>query len=122
MTLAPRLLHLGHAVIGLDPKPGPFTQCVASISDARLVRELIFDHSIEAIIHAGALHKPSIATHSYSDFIEVNVQGTLNLLQAAVEKGSTVDRFIMTSTTSLPPKHLFAPKTVVNCCTMHLQW
>ncbi len=101
MTLAPRLLQLGHQVIGLDPKPGPFTQCVSSIADARLVRELIFEHRIEAVIHGGALHKPNIQTHSYSDFVAVNVQGTLNLLQAAVEEGSAVNRFIMTSTTSL---------------------
>jgi len=101
MALAPRLLQLGHQVIGLDPRPGPFTQCVASISDARLVRELIFDHGIEAVLHGGALHKPNIETHSYSDFIEVNVQGTLNLLQASVEDGSPVSRFVMTSTTSL---------------------
>lgn len=101
MTLAPRLLQLGHQVMGLDPKPGPYTQCVVSIADGRLVRELIFDHGIEAVVHGGALHKPNIQTHSYNDFIDVNVQGTLNLLQAAVEKGSSVDRFIMTSTTSL---------------------
>lgn len=101
ITLVPRLLQLGHQVIGLDPKPGPFTQCVASITDTRLVRELIFDHRIAAVIHSGALHKPHIQNHSYSDFIAVNFQGTLNLLQAAVEKGSAVDRFIMTSTTSL---------------------
>lgn len=100
-ALAPRLLQLGHAVIGLDPKAGPYTQCVGSIVDAMRVRELVFDHRIEAIIHAGALHKPSIATNSNGDFIDVNVHGTLNLLQAAVEKGSAVDRFIMTSTTSL---------------------
>jgi len=101
MTLATRLQQLGHQVVGLDPKPGPFTQCVASIADARLVRELIFDHHIEAVIHGGALHKPNIQTHSYSDFVNVNITGTLNLLQSAVEKGSAVDRFIMTSTTSL---------------------
>jgi len=101
VTLAPRLQQLGHRVLGLDPKPGPFTQFVGSIADARLVRELIFDHRIETVMHCGALHKPNIETHRYSDFIAVNIQGTLNLLEAAIETGSPVRRFIMTSTTSL---------------------
>lgn len=100
-TLAPRLQQLGHKVIGLDPQAGPYTKFTGSIADARLVRELVFDHQVEAVIHAGALHKPNIATHDYSDFVAVNIQGTLNLLQASVESGSPVRRLVMTSTTSL---------------------
>jgi UDP-glucose 4-epimerase len=95
------LQQLGHKVIGLDPVAGHHTQVTGSIADATLVRELIFEHQVEAVIHAGALHKPNIATHAYSDFVSVNIQGTLNLLQASVKKGSKVSRFIMTSTTSL---------------------
>jgi UDP-glucose 4-epimerase len=100
-TLAPRLLQSGHKVIGLDPNPGSFTHQVGSISDAGLVRALVFDNHVDAVIHSGALHKPNIQTHSYTDFVSSNIQGTLNLLQAAVEKDSPVKRFIMTSTTSL---------------------
>ncbi|HET6563916.1 MAG TPA: NAD(P)-dependent oxidoreductase [Xanthomonadales bacterium] len=100
-TLAPRLRQLGHQVIGLDPVGGAGTSVTGSIADARLVRELVFDNRIEAVIHGGALHKPNIATHDYSDFVSVNIQGTLNLLQASVEAGSPVQRFVMTSTTSL---------------------
>ncbi|HLF31196.1 MAG TPA: NAD(P)-dependent oxidoreductase, partial [Xanthomonadales bacterium] len=47
------------------------------------------------------LHQPNIQTHQYDDFVSVNIQGTLNLLEAAVAEGSKVDRFIFTSTTSL---------------------
>jgi UDP-glucose 4-epimerase len=101
LTLAPRLLQLGHRVLGLDPNPGPYTQVQDSIADAALVRELVFDMDIEAILHCGALHKPNIETHGYSAFVDVNIQGTLNLLQASVETGSPVRRFVMTSTTSL---------------------
>ena len=56
-------------------------------------------HGIEAIVHAGALHKPDIGRVPAQAFIEVNVTGTLNLLQAAVTAGH--DRFVFTSTTSL---------------------
>src|SRR5262249_25251582 len=52
-------------------------------------------------VQAGASHKPNLVTHSATDFVAVNVQGTLNLLEAAVAPGSAVDRFVFTSTTSL---------------------
>lgn len=61
----------------------------------------MFDQQVEAVIHAGALHKPSIGKSADDQFVTVNVQGTLNLLSAAAEPGSLVDRFIFTSTTSL---------------------
>jgi len=100
-TLAPRLLELGHRVLGLDPNPGSFTQVQDTMADAALVRELVFDMGIETVLHCGALHKPNIETHDYRDFVDVNIQGTLNLLEASVEAGSPVRRLVMTSTTSL---------------------
>ena len=56
---------------------------------------------VTAIVHAAARHKPHIETHDNSEFVAVNVQGTLNLLEEAVADGSKVDRFVFTSTTSL---------------------
>lgn len=99
--LASRLIAAGHSVTGLDPVSSPVTTVTGSIADAALVHELIQDHRIEAVIHSGALHQPNIQTHPYPDFISVNVQGALNLLEASVAAGSKVDRFIFTSTTSL---------------------
>ncbi len=52
----------------------------------------------EAIVHTATLHKPDIARHSCQAFVEVNVGGTLNLLEAAIEAGH--ERFVFTSTTS----------------------
>ena len=100
-TLVPRLGRDGHRVIGLDPEPGATTDIVGSVVDRALVRHLIRDHGIEAIVHAAARHKPHIETHDNTEFVAVNVQGTLNLLEEAVAPGSRVDRFVFTSTTSL---------------------
>jgi len=50
------------------------------------------------VVHAATLHKPHLATHSWKDFIETNVMGTLVLLDAAVAAG--IDCFIYVSTTS----------------------
>jgi UDP-glucose 4-epimerase len=100
-TLVPRLKRAGHAVIGLDPVPAATTDVVGSVADRATVRAALRDHAIQGIVHAGALHKPHVATHDSSQFIAVNVQGTLNLLEEATASGSTVDRFVFTSTTSL---------------------
>jgi UDP-glucose 4-epimerase len=100
-TLVPRLAREGHEVVGLDPEPGATTSVVGSVVDRALVRRVIRDEGITAIVHAAARHKPHIETHDNSEFVAVNVQGTLNLLEEAVAPGSPVDRFVFTSTTSL---------------------
>ncbi|WP_289294582.1 NAD(P)-dependent oxidoreductase [uncultured Reyranella sp.] len=100
-SLVPRLAREGHEVVGLDPEPGATTSVVGSVVDRALVRRVIRDEGITAIVHAAARHKPHIGTHDNSEFVAVNVQGTLNLLEEAAAPGSTVDRFVFTSTTSL---------------------
>jgi UDP-glucose 4-epimerase len=98
-TLAPLLRARGHEVVGLDPNPSEHTNIVGSVADRALVRAAIGDHRIEAVIHGGALHKPNIEQVSRQAFVDVNVAGTLNLLEEAVAQG--VGRFVFTSTTSL---------------------
>ncbi|MDP1752916.1 MAG: NAD(P)-dependent oxidoreductase [Reyranella sp.] len=100
-TLVPRLGRDGHKVVGLDQEPGATTTVVGSVVDRALVRRVIRDEGITAIVHAAARHKPHIETHDNSEFVAVNVQGTLNLLEEAVAPGSTVGRLVFTSTTSL---------------------
>lgn len=97
--LAPMLRGLGHQVTGLDVAPGADTQVIGSVADRRLIDGVFADHGIEAVIHGGALHKPDIARYSAQAFIDTNVTGTLNLLEAAAAAGH--DRFVFTSTTSL---------------------
>ncbi|TGQ39697.1 MULTISPECIES: NAD(P)-dependent oxidoreductase [unclassified Mesorhizobium] len=98
-ALGPRLRALGHQVTGLDPVPSAETRIVGSVADRDLVMQAVRDNRIEAIIHSGALHKPDIEHYHNEDFVETNVSGTLNLLDAAVASG--VRRFVFTSTTSL---------------------
>jgi UDP-glucose 4-epimerase len=97
--LAPMLRAAGHEVVGLDIAPGAETQVIGSVADSVLVDQIFAHHAIEAVIHTGALHKPDIVRYPAQAFIDVNVTGTLNLLEAAVRAGH--DRFIFTSTTSL---------------------
>jgi len=100
-TLVPRLQQAGHEVVGIDPVPGATTRVVGSIADREVVRAAMRDFGVTGVVHAGALHKPHVETRSRAEFVAVNVQGTLNLLEEAVAPGSRVDRFVFTSTTSL---------------------
>ncbi len=84
-------------VIGIDILPGAFTQRVGSIADRGFVRHCV--KGVTAVLHAATLHKPHVATHSHQDFVDVNVTGTLNLLEEAAAAGVTA--FVYTSTTSV---------------------
>jgi nucleoside-diphosphate-sugar epimerase len=53
----------------------------------------------DQVIHAATLHKPHVATHTRQAFVDTNVTGTLNLLEAAVR--GKVRAFLFTSTTSV---------------------
>ena len=97
--LAPRLRKAGHEVTGLDVAPGADTDVVGSVADRLIVERVFGERGIEAVVHAGALHKPDIARYPARAFVDVNVTGTLNLLEAAAAAGH--DRFVFTSTTSL---------------------
>lgn len=97
--LAPRLREAGHEVVGLDVAPGADTDILGSVADRAVIDRAFGEHGIEAVIHGGALHKPDIARYPKQAFVDVNVTGTLNLLEAAAAAGH--DRFVLTSTTSL---------------------
>lgn len=101
--LAPLLRRAGHEVIGLDVAEGDYTRIIASVADRTAVERAFVEARPQAVIHAAALHKPDIARYPAQAFVDVNVTGTLNLLDCAVESGC--DRFLFTSTTSLMISH-----------------
>lgn len=86
----------GIEVVGVDILRSPFTDVCGSIFDRSVVDSCM--GGVTAVLHAATLHKPHIGSHSRQAFIDVNVSGTLNLLEAAAANG--VRAFIYTSTTS----------------------
>jgi len=97
--LAPLLVADGHRVIGIDVAPGPDTQVLGTVADRPLVARAMREYAIDAVVHGAALHQPDIARYPKQSFIDVNVTGTLNLLEEACAVGAS--RFVFTSTTSL---------------------
>jgi UDP-glucose 4-epimerase len=85
-----------HEVIGLDVLDSTSTSVVGSIVDRACVRRAMA--GVDAVVHCATLHKPHVASHDRADFVEVNITGTLNLLEEAV--AASVSRFVFTSTTS----------------------
>ena len=86
----------GEYVVGIDIKDSDFTDQVGSIVDRDFVDDCM--KGVDAVLHAATLHKPHVATHGRQAFVDTNVTGTLNLLEASVREG--VGSFVFTSTTS----------------------
>jgi len=86
----------GRSARGVDIKPSAFTDHVGSIADRAFISLVM--KGVSAVLHVATLHKPHVATHSYQQFLETNVAGTLALLEKAAAQG--VGSFIFTSTTS----------------------
>lgn len=95
----------GRPVRGLDILASPFTDSVGSVADRDVVRRCMA--GIDVVLHAATLHKPHVATHGRQDFVDVNVSGTLNLLEEALAAG--VQSFVFTSTTSVFGNALVPP-------------
>jgi UDP-glucose 4-epimerase len=87
----------GHEAAGLDIKSSAFTHRVGSITQRSFVRECV--QGMDAVLHTATLHKPHIVSHIRQAFVDVNITGTLNLLEEAA--AAAVKAFVFTSTTSV---------------------
>jgi nucleoside-diphosphate-sugar epimerase len=95
--VARQLLAAGHQVVGLDRARGPLTPIVASVTERAAVLDAC--RGVQGIVHTASLHAPHVLALPKQAFVDTNVSGALNLLEAACESG--VQRFVYTSTTSV---------------------
>jgi nucleoside-diphosphate-sugar epimerase len=86
----------GLEVVGLDVLAAPTTAVVGSVTDRDLVRSCV--EGVDAVLHTATLHKPHVGSHTRQDFVDVNVSGTLALLEASVDAGAGA--FVFTSSTT----------------------
>src|SRR5262245_6536383 len=94
-----------HDPLGIDVLASPYTDVQGSIVDRDVVHRVM--RGVDAVLHAATLHKPHVATHRRQAFVDVNVTGTLNLLEEAA--AAKVRAFVFTSTTSAFGRALTPP-------------
>lgn len=88
----------GHDVTGTDLIPAETTDALIDILNKDAV--LAITQNIDAIIHTAAIHgKHYELNYPREAFIDVNIYGTLNLLNACIANG--VQKMLYTSTTSI---------------------
>lgn len=86
-SLIPRLAGAGHTVRALDVRPGDSDGAaewiVGDVRDAGVVRAAF--GGVDVVVHGAALHGIHLGKHSPRDFYELNVTGTFNVWDAAVQ-------------------------------------
>jgi nucleoside-diphosphate-sugar epimerase len=97
------LANYGHIVSGLDISGSATTNLIADVRDKYSMLKIT--QAFDAVIHTAALHGRHMDLNYPRDaFVDTNVKGTLNLLNACVANG--ISRFLFTSTTSIYGKSL----------------
>lgn len=94
------LVAQGHNVTSIDvatPKVTPTRFVAGSITDRAALAQAM--QGIDCVIHIAAWHGVHETTRSVAEFHDLNVTGTFNTLQAAVDAGAT--QFIFISSTSV---------------------
>lgn len=90
-------LQRNHEVIGVDTTPASVVDVVADITNKEALIKAI--KGADAVVHTAALHAPHVPHVPESRFVEVNVEGTRNVIEACLECG--VKKIAFTSTTAL---------------------
>mmetsp|Transcript_6004 Transcript_6004/g.11448 ORF Transcript_6004/g.11448 Transcript_6004/m.11448 type:complete len:334 (-) Transcript_6004:239-1240(-) len=91
------LLNVESEIIGVDVLQSEFTTHVGTILDRAFLKEML--QGVECVFHTATLHKPHIESHNNQDFVDINVTGTLNMLEESVAAG--IKSFIFTSSTTV---------------------
>lgn len=94
----------GYSPVGIDilgSTVPEHTVITGSISDSEFCASIFQAYpTLRYVLHTATLHKPHVASHSKNDFIDTNIRGTLNLLEASHSGPARIQAFIFTSTTS----------------------
>jgi UDP-glucuronate 4-epimerase len=86
-ALARRLAAEGRPVIGMDRAPPgedtPFPSVQADLADIHRLYATLIEHRVDRLVHGGALSGPMLARDNPHLMFEINVRGTMNILEAA---------------------------------------
>jgi len=109
-TIVKQLRLKQYETIGIDMIESQTTDFLIDIRDKNQINEIT--KGIDAIIHTAAIHgKHYELKFPREAFIETNINGTFNLLNACKENG--INKFLYTSTTSIYGKSMVNEKEAV---------
>ena len=100
-AVTPRLSQAGHRAIGLDPVPASDParrHVIDDLSDRRRLTELLRAENVTHVLHCGGVSGPMVLADNSMRVIDINVRGSLNLLQAALATG--IKTFVYCSSVS----------------------
>jgi nucleoside-diphosphate-sugar epimerase len=100
-AVAIRLIAAGHHVLGLDPLPArnkDWPHIVDDLSDKIRLLKILRVENVTHVIHAGGFSGPMVLAEEPAKVIDINVGGSLNLLQACLE--TSVSTFVYCSSVS----------------------
>ncbi len=80
-----------------SPLAGEMEIVAADVCDARMMHRVL--RGVDVVFHLAALIGVPYSYHAASSYVRVNVEGALNLLEAARDAG--VERFVQTSTSQV---------------------
>jgi nucleoside-diphosphate-sugar epimerase len=96
-----RLKEAGHDVVGLDPAPTADPgrrHVIDDLSERPRVEQLLRAEGVSHVLHCGGISGPMVLADQPARVIDINVVGSINLLQASLNAG--VKTFIYCSSVS----------------------
>lgn len=102
--LAQSLFSSGSEILGTDVLPAkssrPWRVLIGDVTDHSFINHLFHKHDISDIIHCGGISGPHVCNNDPARVFNVNVLGTLNLLENA-RKNKLKGRFVFISSSSV---------------------
>ena len=96
-----RLIEAGHNVTGVDPAPaktGSYQHIRDDLSDSKKLADLLSAERISHVLHCGGVSGPMVLADQPRRIIEINVNGSLNLLYGSIDAG--VQTYVQCSSVS----------------------
>jgi nucleoside-diphosphate-sugar epimerase len=96
-----RLSKAGHRVIGLDPVPAPAAatrHVIDDLSNRHRLHDLLQLEGVTHVLHCGGVSGPMVLADEPARVMDINVAGSLNLLQASLMSG--IKTFVYCSSVS----------------------
>ena len=94
----------------INAQPPLFTPLIGSVLDQNRLRQLFARHSIDTVFHVAAYKHVPIVEAQPDQGVEVNVFGTLNVLNCAIENGASDFTLISTDKAVRPTNSMGASK------------